>query len=157
VVLLPVDPDASARRLRARVHELRGVVVGVVVSDTMGRPWRLGLTDAAVGVAGLAPLTDYRGQHDPYGHPLEQTVVAVADEIAAAGDLVKGKVDDLPVAVVRGLGHLVTAADDDGPGDVPADIGPAHHDQSGLQRQHGVPLGRGVHRDAADGGPRLLP
>ncbi len=118
VVLLPVDPDDSARRLRARLRELRGVDVAVVVSDTLGRPWRLGLTDAAVGVAGLAPLTDHRGHRDPYGHPLEQTVVAIADEVAAAADLVKGKVDDVPVAVVRGLGHLVLGTDDDGPGAV---------------------------------------
>ena len=154
VVLLPLDPDASARRLRARLHELRGVVVGVVVSDTMGRPWRLGLTDAAVGVAGLAPLTDYRGQHDPYGHPLEQTVVAVADEIAAAGDLVKGKVDDLPVAVVRGLGHLVTAADDDGPGAASV-VRPADEDMFRLGHREVVPgAADGARVRAATGDPR---
>jgi coenzyme F420-0:L-glutamate ligase/coenzyme F420-1:gamma-L-glutamate ligase len=114
VLLLPVDPDASARAIRARLRELTGVRVAVVVSDTLGRPWRLGLTDAAVGVAGLAPLDDHRGRVDAYGHALEQTVVAVADEIAAAADLVKGKLAGVPVAVVRGLADRVT--DDDGPG-----------------------------------------
>ena len=114
VVLLPLDPDASARALRSAVLRRRGVRVAVVVSDTLGRPWRLGLTDAAVGLAGLDPMQDYRGRVDPHGHTLEQTVVAVADEIAAAGDLVKGKLSGVPVALVRGLGHLVT--DEDGPG-----------------------------------------
>jgi len=148
VVLLPVDPDASARALRARLRELRGVVVAVVVSDTLGRPWRLGLADAAVGVAGLAPLHDYRGRRDPYGHPLEQTVVAVADEVAAAADLVKGKVDDVPVAVVRGLGHLVLPADDDGPGAV-AVVRPADEDMFRAGHREVVPSRRTV-RDFAD-------
>lgn len=114
VVLLPVDPDASAARLRAALRERLGVRVAVVVSDTLGRPWRLGLTDAAVGAAGLAPLDDHRGRVDAHGHTLEQTVVAVADEIAAAADLVKGKLSGVPAAVLRGLDHLVT--DEDGPG-----------------------------------------
>jgi coenzyme F420-0:L-glutamate ligase/coenzyme F420-1:gamma-L-glutamate ligase len=114
VVLLPVDPDGSASRLRDALRERLGVQVAVVVSDTLGRPWRLGLTDAAVGAAGLAPLDDHRGRVDAYGHTLEQTVVAVADELTAAADLVKGKLSGVPAAVVRGLGHLVT--DDLGPG-----------------------------------------
>jgi coenzyme F420-0:L-glutamate ligase / coenzyme F420-1:gamma-L-glutamate ligase len=114
VLLLPEDPDAAARRIRARLRELLGVKVGVVVSDTLGRPWRIGLTDAAIGIAGLRPLDDLRGRTDGYGNRLDATLTAVADEIASAADLVKGKLAGLPVAVVRGLGHLVT--DDSGPG-----------------------------------------
>jgi coenzyme F420-0:L-glutamate ligase/coenzyme F420-1:gamma-L-glutamate ligase len=114
VVLLPLDSDASARALRARVREVLGVRVGVVVSDTFGRPWRDGLTDAAVGAAGVQVLDDLRGQADPQGNVLDATVTALADELAAATDLVKGKLRGVPVAVVRGLAHLVT--DDDGPG-----------------------------------------
>jgi coenzyme F420-0:L-glutamate ligase len=103
LALLPLDPDASAQHLRDRVRELAGVEVGVIVSDTLGRPWRNGLTDAAIGVAGLTALTDPRGRRDSYGNELGMTRVAVADEIAAAGDLVKGKLSGIPVAVVRGL------------------------------------------------------
>jgi dehydro coenzyme F420 reductase / coenzyme F420-0:L-glutamate ligase / coenzyme F420-1:gamma-L-glutamate ligase len=114
VVLLPADPDASARALRGRLRERLGVDVGVVVSDTAGRPWREGLTDIAVGAAGIEVLADYRGRTDPHGHELSATVVAIADELAAAGDLVKGKLAGIPVAVIRGLGHLVTL--DDGSG-----------------------------------------
>jgi coenzyme F420-0:L-glutamate ligase/coenzyme F420-1:gamma-L-glutamate ligase len=114
VVLLPEDPDESARRLRKSVADLAGARVGVVVTDTMGRPWRNGQTDVAIGAAGLTPLRDHRGQPDTFGNLLEVTVAAVADEIAAAGDLVKGKVDQVPVAIVRGLAEMVTAAD--GPG-----------------------------------------
>ncbi len=114
VLLLPVDPDASARLIRTGIRERAGADVGVVVSDTLGRPWRQGLTDAAIGLAGLAPLDDFRGRVDGHGNPLQQTVVAVADEIAAAADLVKGKLSGVPAAVVRGLGHLVTPTD--GPG-----------------------------------------
>ncbi|GAA1857022.1 coenzyme F420-0:L-glutamate ligase [Actinomadura bangladeshensis] len=114
VLLLPEDPDASARRIRAGVRKLVGVDVGVIVSDTLGRPWRNGLTDAAIGVAGLDPLSDLRGRDDSYGNRLDVTITAVADEIAAAGELVKGKLDGVPIAVVRGLAGLVTA--EDGPG-----------------------------------------
>ena len=114
VVLLPEDPDGSARRLRKALSERRGVSVGVVITDTMGRPWRTGQTDAAIGVAGLAPLRDYRGQPDTFGSLLEVTVAAVADEIAAAADLVKGKTAQVPAAIVRGLAELVTGSD--GPG-----------------------------------------
>jgi coenzyme F420-0:L-glutamate ligase / coenzyme F420-1:gamma-L-glutamate ligase len=103
LVLLPEDADASARRLRARLADLRGVSVAVVVSDTFGRPWRDGLTDVAVGAAGLPALVDLRGAVDPHGNRLETTQVAVADELAAAADLVKGKLAGVPVAVVRGL------------------------------------------------------
>ena len=114
VVLLPEDPDGSARRLRKALAERHGVRVGVVVTDTMGRPWRIGQTDAAIGAAGLAPLRDLRGQPDTFGNQLEVTIAAVGDEIAAAADLVKGKTTQVPVAIVRGLAELVTDAD--GPG-----------------------------------------
>jgi coenzyme F420-0:L-glutamate ligase/coenzyme F420-1:gamma-L-glutamate ligase len=113
VLLLPVDSDASARRIRARLHELTGVRLGVIVSDTLGRPWRLGLTDAAIGAAGVVPMDDLRGRSDAYGNLLEATMTSVADEVASAAELVKGKLSGVPVAVVRGLGHLVT--DEDGP------------------------------------------
>jgi coenzyme F420-0:L-glutamate ligase / coenzyme F420-1:gamma-L-glutamate ligase len=114
VLLLPVDSDDSARRIRAGLRELTGVRVGVLVSDTLGRPWRLGLTDAAIGAAGVRPLDDLRGRTDAYGNLLEATLTSVADEVASAAELVKGKLAGVPVAVVRGLSHLVT--DDDGPG-----------------------------------------
>jgi len=114
VVLLPEDPDGSARRLRKALGERRGVSVGVVVTDTLGRPWRVGQADAAIGVAGLAPLRDHRGEPDTFGNTLEVTIAAVADEIAAAADLVKGKTAQVPVAIVRGLAGLVTGSD--GPG-----------------------------------------
>ena len=97
LVLLPVDPDASA----ARLHERLGVAV--IVSDSFGRPWRLGTTDVAIGVAGLAPLLDLRGQTDATGYELHATVIAVADEIASAAELVKGKMQGVPAAIVRGL------------------------------------------------------
>ncbi|MES9521879.1 coenzyme F420-0:L-glutamate ligase [Streptomyces capoamus] len=107
VLLLPADPDASARAIRAGVRELLGVDVGVVVTDTFGRPWRAGLTDVAIGAAGVRVLDDLRGGTDAYGNPLSATVVATADELAAAGDLVKGKAAGRPVAVVRGLAHVL--------------------------------------------------
>ncbi|MFC7327518.1 coenzyme F420-0:L-glutamate ligase [Marinactinospora rubrisoli] len=114
VLLLPEDPDASARRLRAELRDRLGVRVAVVVSDTFGRPWRVGQTDIAIGAAGLNPLEDLRGRADAFGNVLDVTVNAVADEIAAAGELVKGKLSGVPVAVLRGLAHLVT--EEDGPG-----------------------------------------
>jgi dehydro coenzyme F420 reductase / coenzyme F420-0:L-glutamate ligase / coenzyme F420-1:gamma-L-glutamate ligase len=114
VVLLPADPDESARRLRKALHGRTGRRLGVIISDTMGRPWRTGQTDNAIGAAGVLPARDYRGQADTFGNVLEVTVAAVADEIAAAADLVKGKSLRVPVAVVRGLADLVT--EPDGPG-----------------------------------------
>ncbi|WP_411106928.1 coenzyme F420-0:L-glutamate ligase [Streptomyces sp. cmx-4-9] len=107
VLLLPEDPDASAAAIRAGVREALGMDVGVVVTDTFGRPWRTGLTDVAIGSSGVRVLDDLRGGADAHGNPLSATVVATADELAAAGDLVKGKAAGLPVAVVRGLGHLL--------------------------------------------------
>lgn len=112
VLLLPEDPDASARAIRDGLRDALGVDVGVVVTDTFGRPWRAGLTDVAIGAAGVRVLDDLRGGTDAYGNPLSATVVATADELAAAGDLVKGKAAGLPVAVVRGLPHLVAEGDD---------------------------------------------
>ncbi len=103
LALLPADPDASAARLRAALAALLGVDVAVVVTDTMGRCWRVGQTDAALGSAGLAVLHGYGGVHDAEGNELLVTEVAVADEVAAAADLVKGKLTGLPVAVVRGM------------------------------------------------------
>ncbi|KMO80436.1 coenzyme F420-0:L-glutamate ligase [Mycolicibacterium obuense] len=103
LALLPVDPDGSAAALRAAVHERLGVRVGVVVTDTMGRAWRTGQTDVAIGAAGLEVLHGYAGEHDQHGNELIVTEIAVADEIAAAADLVKGKLTAVPVAVVRGL------------------------------------------------------
>ena len=103
LALLPVDPDTSAALLREALQERRGVTVGVIISDSMGRPWREGITDNAIGVAGLTAVTDPRGERDPYGNVLAMTQVAVADEIAAAADLVKGKLGGIPVAIVRGL------------------------------------------------------
>ncbi|GAA2733539.1 coenzyme F420-0:L-glutamate ligase [Actinocorallia aurantiaca] len=110
VLLLPEDPDASASALRAALPAR----VGVILSDTFGRPWRSGQTDIAIGASGVLPVDDFRGRTDAYGNLLEATVTAVADEIAAAAELVKGKLDGVPVAIVRGLSHLVV--DTDGPG-----------------------------------------
>jgi coenzyme F420-0:L-glutamate ligase / coenzyme F420-1:gamma-L-glutamate ligase len=103
VVLLPEDPDASAERLRLRFRELAGVDVAVIVSDSFGRPWRIGTTDVAIGAAGLAVLRDLRGTPDRRGYVLRSTQIAVADELAAAAELVMGKADGIPAAVVRGL------------------------------------------------------
>ncbi len=107
VLLLPEDPDASALGIREGVRDALGVDVGVVVTDTFGRPWREGQTDVAVGASGVRVLEDLRGGVDTFGNPLGVTVTAVGDELAAAGELVKGKADGLPVAVVRGLPHHV--------------------------------------------------
>ncbi|MFI6445365.1 coenzyme F420-0:L-glutamate ligase [Kitasatospora sp. NPDC050543] len=125
VLLLPEDPDASARALRAALQQRTGRRLAVVITDTFGRPWRQGLTDVAIGAAGLAVLDDHRGRTDSHGNELALTVTATADELAAAADLVKGKATGTPVAVVRGLAGLVTA--EDGPGTRPL-IRPAADD-----------------------------
>ncbi|MEU8070516.1 coenzyme F420-0:L-glutamate ligase [Micromonospora sp. NPDC049151] len=111
LVLLPVDPDASARALRDALRDRHGLDVAVIVSDTMGRPWRNGLTDVALGVAGMPAIRDHRGEVDPYGNELFVTQMAVVDELAGAGELIKGKCDQVPVAVVRG--YLTATRDDD--------------------------------------------
>ncbi len=111
VLLLPEDPDATACALCAAWRERFGMELGVVVSDTFGRPWREGQTDAAIGAAGLRVIDDLRGSVDAVGRPLVVTAAAVADEIAAAADLVKGKASGTPLAVVRGLGHLLGPID----------------------------------------------
>ncbi|ANP74243.1 coenzyme F420-0:L-glutamate ligase [Cryobacterium arcticum] len=111
VLLLPVDPDASARALCTAVREATGLRVGVLITDTVGRPWRDGQTDIAIGAAGVAVLDDLRGTTDAHGRRLDVTVAAVADEIAGAADLIKGKTSGNPVAVVRGLAQLVGPID----------------------------------------------
>jgi coenzyme F420-0:L-glutamate ligase / coenzyme F420-1:gamma-L-glutamate ligase len=103
LVLLPVDPDASAQRIRDRLRELTGRDVAVLVTDSFGRPWRQGTIDVALGAAGLEVMRDLRGTRDRVGYELHATMIAVADEIASAAELVMGKVDGIPVAVVRGL------------------------------------------------------
>ena len=105
VCLLPVDPDASAAKLREALAGRLGVEVPVVVSDSFGRAWRFGITDIAIGVAGMDPLADYRGRNDPHGYPMEASVLAVADEIAAAAELVMGKTNGVPLAIVRGYAY----------------------------------------------------
>jgi coenzyme F420-0:L-glutamate ligase/coenzyme F420-1:gamma-L-glutamate ligase len=114
VVLLPVDPDASAQRLRDRLLQLTGVAPGVVITDSFGRAWRVGQCDVAIGCAGVAPLADWRGRTDAHGRELTATVIATADELAAAADLVRAKDRLQPVVVIRGARrHLTT---EDGPG-----------------------------------------
>lgn len=110
LVLLPVDPDASARRLRAAL----GVRAAVVISDSFGRPWRVGETDVAIGIAGLRPIDDWRGRADGFGRELQATTIAVADAAAAAADLARGKDSREPAVLVRGLERHVT--EEDGPG-----------------------------------------
>jgi coenzyme F420-0:L-glutamate ligase / coenzyme F420-1:gamma-L-glutamate ligase len=102
VVLLPDDPDASASRLRERLRELTGAEIGVIVSDSFGRPWRQGTTDVAIGVSGIWPLLDLEGERDAAGYELHATLIAVADELAAAAELVLGKTSGIPAAVIRG-------------------------------------------------------
>ena len=114
VVLLPEDPDASARALRARLRALAGVAPAIVVADSFGRAWRVGQCDIAIGIAGLAVVEDWRGRADGAGRPLEATVIAIADEAASAADLTRGKDTREPAVLVRGLERHVTEGD--GPG-----------------------------------------
>ena len=114
VALLPLDPDASARDLRTKLAAATGKRIAVVITDTFGRPWRDGLIDQAIGCAGLAVTDDYRGKHDGFGNELRASVTAVADEIASASELVRSKLSQIPVAIIRGLERYVT--DDEGPG-----------------------------------------
>ena len=103
VALLPEDSDRSARAFRERVHALTGAEVAVIIADTFGRPWREGLTNVAIGLDGIAPLRDYIGAPDSAGRPLQATILAVADELASAAEIVMGKLDRIPAAIVRGL------------------------------------------------------
>ncbi len=103
VALLPEDPDRSARRLRDRIRDIGRADVFVIVADTFGRPWREGLTNVAIGLAGFAPLKSYLGARDPAGRPLQATILALADELASAAEPVMGKLDRIPAAIVRGL------------------------------------------------------
>ena len=128
LVLLPEDPDASARRLRTGIRALTGANVGVVVSDTMGRAWRVGQTDAAIGAAGLVVLEDLRGTSDRHGNRLDVTVRAVGDEIAGLAELVAGKTSGVPAVVVRGLESYVLPVGDDGPGAATL-VRPHHEDR----------------------------
>jgi len=114
VCLLPEDPDTSARRIREEIRGTTGVAVAVIVSDSFGRAWRLGQVEVAIGCAGIAPLDDWRGREDARGRKLEATLIAVADEAAAAADLVRDKACGIPVAIVRGLDRHIS--EDDGPG-----------------------------------------
>jgi coenzyme F420-0:L-glutamate ligase/coenzyme F420-1:gamma-L-glutamate ligase len=102
LMLLPVDPDASAQRIRARLREATGADVAVIISDTFGRPWRAGYTEVAIGVAGMLPLMDYVGQVDTHGRELRVTVICIADELASAAEMVTGKINRVPVAHIRG-------------------------------------------------------
>ncbi|MGZ5384278.1 MAG: coenzyme F420-0:L-glutamate ligase [Acidimicrobiia bacterium] len=122
LALLPRDPDRSAQRLRTKIRRATGAEIAVVITDTFGRPWRKGLTDVAIGVAGMPALVDYRGTTDTFGRALTVTEVALVDEVAAAADLVMGKAKGVPLAVVRGLEYpagegratdLVRSADED--------------------------------------------
>lgn len=114
VVLLPADPDGSARRLRAELRDAAGEAPAVVIADSFGRPWRIGQADVAIGCAGLVPVDDWRGRRDRDGRELHGTAIAIADEVAAAASLARDKASGRPAAVVSGLGQFVT--DEDGPG-----------------------------------------
>jgi coenzyme F420-0:L-glutamate ligase/coenzyme F420-1:gamma-L-glutamate ligase len=114
VLLLPEDPDASARRLRAEIGEATGARIGLVIADSFGRAWRIGQSEVAIGCAGLVPIDDWRGREDATGRELLATQIAIADEAAAAADLVRDKAASIPAAILGGLGRWVTA--EDGPG-----------------------------------------
>jgi coenzyme F420-0:L-glutamate ligase/coenzyme F420-1:gamma-L-glutamate ligase len=116
IVLLPEDPDGSARRLRQRIREVDDVNVGVIITDTAGRPWRTGQTDIAIGAAGVAVSESFAGRVDGHGNPLEVTEPAVADELAGAAELVSGKLGGRPLVVIRGRSDLVLPVGEDGPG-----------------------------------------
>jgi coenzyme F420-0:L-glutamate ligase / coenzyme F420-1:gamma-L-glutamate ligase len=109
LALLPQDPDGSAQAIRQALHERSGVRVAVIISDTWGRPWREGQINVAIGVAGMAALSDYRGQRDPYGYELGVSALATADELAGAAELVMGKIDQVPVAIIRGYAFAPAA------------------------------------------------
>jgi coenzyme F420-0:L-glutamate ligase/coenzyme F420-1:gamma-L-glutamate ligase len=114
LILLPADPDGSARTLRAAIAADRGIRPAILISDSFGRAWRLGQTDVAIGAAGLTPLDDWRGRHDSHGRELQATAIAVADAVAACADLARAKDASQPAVLLRGLDRFVTSAD--GPG-----------------------------------------
>jgi coenzyme F420-0:L-glutamate ligase / coenzyme F420-1:gamma-L-glutamate ligase len=122
VVLLPVDPDKSAKMIRQRIMELTGVDVGVIISDTFGRAWRNGQVNVAIGVDGLNPLVDYRGSQDMFGSQLSVTQIAIADELASAAELVMRKSERIPVAIIRGVEYVK------GPGSIKSLIRPREED-----------------------------
>jgi coenzyme F420-0:L-glutamate ligase/coenzyme F420-1:gamma-L-glutamate ligase len=144
LVLLPKDPDRSAADLRATLRERHGLDVAIIISDTAGRPWRNGLTDMALGCSGIAPLRDHRGEIDPHGNELHITQMAVVDELAAAAELVKGKIDQVPVAVIRGLIGATT----DGPGVVPTLVRDSGNDLFSLGTHEAMEKGRSDLSDA---------
>jgi coenzyme F420-0:L-glutamate ligase / coenzyme F420-1:gamma-L-glutamate ligase len=115
LTLLPLDPDRSARELRTRLQELAGKSsafdIAIIISDTWGRPWRKGQVNMAIGIAGMEAIVDYRGQRDPYGYELQASEIAVADELAAAAELVMGKIDRIPVALIRGYAYTPGTGD----------------------------------------------
>ena len=134
VLRLPEDADASATRLCDALQRRTGLRLGVVISDTAGRPWRVGQTDHAIGAAGVRPIEAYAGRRDPYGNQLEVTALALADELAAAADLAKGKLAGRPLAVIRGLGHLL----DDTPDGARALVRPTQGDMFGYGSRESV-------------------
>ncbi|MGM7666547.1 coenzyme F420-0:L-glutamate ligase [Microbacterium sp. A93] len=155
ILLLPEDPDASARRLCLALRARFGAEVGVILSDTLGRPWREGQTDVAIGAAGLHVLLDYRGTADAHGNVLAVSAAAVADELAGAADLVKGKATGRPVALVRGQGHLVLTDLEAGGPAVTARhlVRPAENDMFRLGTDEAYSRGFAAGRaSAADGG-----
>jgi coenzyme F420-0:L-glutamate ligase/coenzyme F420-1:gamma-L-glutamate ligase len=106
LTLLPVDPDQSAQRVRRQLQALAGMHdIAIIISDTWGRPWRNGQVNMAIGVAGMEPLMDYRGQRDCYGYEMQASIIGIADELAAAAELVMGKIDHIPVALIRGYSY----------------------------------------------------
>ncbi len=115
LALLPLDPDRSARQLRTRLQQLAGedatFDIAVIISDTWGRPWRNAQVNMAIGIAGMEPIMDYRGQYDPYGYELQVSAIAVADELAAAAELVMGKIERIPVALIRGYTYIPSEGD----------------------------------------------
>jgi coenzyme F420-0:L-glutamate ligase/coenzyme F420-1:gamma-L-glutamate ligase len=138
LVLLPKDPDRSAADLRTAFRERYDLDVAVIISDTAGRPWRNGLTDIALGSAGIGPLRDHRGEVDPYGNDLHITQMAVVDELAGAAELVKGKIDQVPVAVISGL----ISQTEEAPGVVPTLVRDAANDLFSLGTAEAIELGR---------------
>lgn len=138
LVLLPKDPDQSASDLRTGLRERYGLDVAIIISDTMGRPWRNGLTDVALGCSGIAPIRDHRGEIDPHGNELHLTQMATVDELAAAAELVKGKTDRVPVAAIRGLIEKTV----DAPGVVPTLVRDAGTDLFSLGTAEAIEEGR---------------